>query len=305
MGGEPLAGIRRSPGISLAFRQTKVANTPALPENTQTIRIGSRSLMHALLNFARRKRRTQSGAAVEASVPVLQDAELAAVYYDHRIGGDCYGFLRVGPSRVLFALLDIAGRIEENRPVVTAVQNTFRDQGAKLFSREDVNEADAMVELCLELNRTILETADHVCSSPAFAGCYNESLGTVSYFNAGHTPGLLADGGRVIELGATGLPLGLFSHATPDASIVALEPGDALVLVSRGVVEARRRRKEFGLEPVKDSLDHAQGQNAAEICAGILARVQEFTHKPRAQNDETVLALARHAAKTMAAGTSD
>ena len=256
--------------------------------------------MHALLNFVKRKPR--SGNAVEATVPELQDAELAAVYYDHRVGGDCYGFLRVGPSRVLFALLDIAGRIEENRPVVSAVQNTFRDKGAQLFSREDVNEADAMVELCLDLNRTILETADHVCSSPAFAGCYNESLGTVSYFNAGHTPGLLADGGRIIELPATGLPLGLFSHATPDASIVALGPGDALVLVSRGVIEARHKRKEFGLDQVKHSLQHTQGEPASAICADILARVQKFTHKPRTQNDVTVLALARHVAVKAAAG---
>jgi len=231
---------------------------------------------------------------VQAAVPELQQAQLAAVYYDQRMAGDYYDFLRVSPTRVLFALLDVAGRVAENRAVVSAAQGVFRSLGAELFSPEAVNEADAMAGLCLELNRTILKTAGRVCSSPAFAGCYNESLGTVSYFNAGHTPGLLRDGAGVIELPATGLPLGLFSHVISEASIVALEPGDALVLVSRGIVEAKRKTKEFGLDQVKDNLQRTQTQTATEICTAILDRVQEFTGKPPKHNDVTVLALTRN-----------
>jgi len=261
--------------------------------------------MSPLLHFAGRKSKPKPTPAipVQAQVPKLRDAQLAALYYDQRVGGDCYDFLRVSPTRVLFILLDVAGSIDENRSIVTAVQSEFRSMGAQLFARDDVNEADAMIALCLELNRNILKTAGRVCSSPAFAGCYNEGLGTVSYFNAGHTPGLLRDGERIIELRATGLPLGLFSHATPDASIVALEPGDALALVSRGIVEARRRMKEFGLEQVKSSLQQTQAMTAPQICSAILDAVQEFTGKLSSQNDVTVLALARHsAAKALAAG---
>jgi serine phosphatase RsbU (regulator of sigma subunit) len=258
--------------------------------------------MHALLDFAKRKR--QSGSAVHAEVPELQDAQLAACYYDHRVGGDCYEFMRVSPSRVFFALFDVAGRIEQNRPVVAAVQNVFRSMVGRLFAPEDVNQADAMVELCLELNRTIIESADHVCSTPAFAGCYNENLGTVSYFNAGHTPGLLADAGRIIELPATGLPLGLFSHATPDASIIALEPTDALVLVSRGIVEARRWGREYGLEQVKNSVRNAQKETAPQICAGVLDKLRAFTPKADSDNDVTVLTLTRNTAKSAAAAAN-
>jgi serine phosphatase RsbU (regulator of sigma subunit) len=259
--------------------------------------------MHALLDFARTSK-PRTGNLVEAAVPELQQAQMAAVYYDERMGGDLYDFLRVSPTRVLFGLLDVAGRISENSHIVFAARDVFRAMGTELFSQEDVNEADAMVALCLELNRTILKTAGRVCSGPAFAGCYNESLGTVSYFNAGHTPGLLRDRAGVIELPATGLPLGLFSHATPDASIVALEPGDALVLVSRGVVEAKRRTKEFGLDQVKDNLQLTHRQTAQEICHTILNRVREFTGKAPRDNDVTVLALARQAAaKALAAAT--
>jgi serine phosphatase RsbU (regulator of sigma subunit) len=71
-----------------------------------------------------------------------------------------------------------------------------------------------MIELCYEINRTILKLADGIRSCPAFIGCYNEDLGTVCYANAGHTPGLLRDGTGITRLEATSLPLGLFSPYT-------------------------------------------------------------------------------------------
>jgi len=90
---------------------------------------------------------------------------------------------------VLFGLLDLAGRREDTREILIAAQDTFRTRGYQLFAVEDFNEAEAMIGLCLEINRTILQFAAGVRSCPAFLGCYNEDLGTVCYSNAGHTPG--------------------------------------------------------------------------------------------------------------------
>jgi len=165
-----------------------------------------------------------------------------------------------------------------------------------LLANEDVNEADAMIEVCVQMNRAILQAAGRVCPCPVFAGCYNETLGTVCYVNAGHMPGLLRDAAGVAELGATGLPLGLFSHSAADASIVALEPGAALLLVSRGLVEARSKKTEFGLAQVKDLLLLTPGQSAQEVCAAVLEKVQEFMAGKPAESDVTAIALARSAA---------
>jgi serine phosphatase RsbU (regulator of sigma subunit) len=230
-----------------------------------------------------------------AEVPELRQAELAAAYYGERQGGDHYDFVRVGPTRVLFGLLDIAGRIEENSSVVSAAQNAFRTRSPELFASEDVNEADAMAELCLELNRAIMSAEGGIRSCPAFAGCYNEDLGTICYFNAGHTPGLLRDTLGITELSATGLPLGLFSHATCEAPLVALPPGAALLLVSRGLLEGKRKREEFGLERVKSGLQQAAGETAKKLCVTLIDGVQEFMHKPPVHNDVTALALVRTA----------
>jgi serine phosphatase RsbU (regulator of sigma subunit) len=226
----------------------------------------------------------------------LKEAQLAAASYGQRTGGDLHDYLRVNPERVLFALLDVAGQLDQNRAIVDAAQSTLRSSGMQLLAKEDVNEADAMIEVCVQMNRAILQAGERVCPCPVFAGCYNESLGTVCYVNAGHTPGLLRDSTGIAELGATGLPLGLFSHSAADASIVAVEPGAALLLVSRGLVEARRKKTEFGLSQVKELLLTTPGQSAQEVCATLLEKVQEFMAGIPAPDDVTAICLSRQAA---------
>ena len=152
-----------------------------------------------------------------------------------------------------------------------------------------------MTRLCLDLNREIMRAAGGVHSCPAFAGCYNEDLGTICYVNSGHTPGLLIDGQQINELKATGLPLGLFSLATIDAPTVALTPGAALLLVSRGVVEAECGGNEFGLEGVEGSLKMAMPADAKTLVTRMMESVQNFTCVPPSHNDVTALAVVRHA----------
>lgn len=230
---------------------------------------------------------------VQSRVPELHEAELAAEYYGQRLAGDFYDFIRVSPNRVVFGLLDVAGRLEDTRTVVNAAQHAFRTLAAELFAAEEVNEAEAMIKLSHELNRTVLAAEEGVRACPAFAGCYNEGLGIICYFNAGHTPGLLRDRTGISELPATGLPLGLFSHATSDAPMVALTPGAALLLVSRGIVEGNCNGEEFGLAGVKQSLQHATAKKAKELCTAVLGDVQQFMCKPPTHDDVTALALVR------------
>ena len=229
---------------------------------------------------------------LHSDVPALRQAEIAAVYHGQRMAGDFYEFLRVGPSRVLFGLFDIAGRRQDTREVLRAAQSTFRTRAPQLFAGEDFNLPEAMTELGHEINRTILQVAG-VRSCPAFIGCYNEDLGTVCYTNAGHTPALLRDLTGITPLEATGLPLGLFSHATRSASTCALMPGAALLLVSRGIVEAECDGKEFGLDNAKSSLQNASARTARDLCLAILHAAERYTPSPLTHNDVTALALLR------------
>jgi serine phosphatase RsbU (regulator of sigma subunit) len=243
------------------------------------------------------KRRTEPAPRaiepVDSSFPVMRDAEIAAVFAGERAAGDFYDSIRVSPNRVLFGLLDLAGRRAQNEAILAETQQVFRELGSELFRPVEVNEADALTQLCIQLNRTIMETAGGVHSCPAFAGCYNEDLGIVCYVNAGHTPGLVRHASEISELPATGLPLGLFTHATCDAPLIALEPGAALLLASRGVMEAKGREDEFGLEGIGSAFQKAPLKSAHDLCVSILNRVQEFSCTSSKEDDVTALALVR------------
>src|SRR6202048_4338208 len=189
---------------------------------------------------------------VHGDMPALQRAAFAVAFFSSRAGGDLHDFLRVSPHRFLFGLLDVAGKRETSGPVLEAAQACFRSSGTEVFAQPELNESEAMIELSRRLNLEIMRAARGVRSCPAFAGCYNEELGTVCYVNAGHTPGLLRDDESVVELPATGLPLGLFSLAPTDARIVGLGPKGSLAVVSRGVVEAESKKVEFGLDGGKN-----------------------------------------------------
>jgi sigma-B regulation protein RsbU (phosphoserine phosphatase) len=231
---------------------------------------------------------------VQGESPALQGADLAVAYFSSRAGGDFHEFLRVSPYRFLFGLLDVAGKRETSGPVLQAAQACFRSSGEQLFAVDELNESDAMIELSRRLNLEIMRAAGGVRSCPAFAGLYNEELGTVCYVNAGHTPGLLRDDKSLVELPATGLPLGLFSLAPTDARIVGLGPKGSLAVVSRGVVEAESKHAEFGLDGVKSAL-HAEPSSAKDLSRNILQRVQDFMHMAPKHNDVTALALTRAA----------
>jgi phosphoserine phosphatase RsbU/P len=237
--------------------------------------------------------------AIATPFPQIVGAEIAADFLGKRVAGDLYDSVRVSPERTLFGLLDVAGRREANLDLIAAAQQTFRNFGTELFSRPDINESEAMTELSLRINRRLIEASHGVHSCPAFIGCYHEEFGTLCYTNAGHTPGLLRDGSGIMALGSTGLPLGLFSHATADAPTIGVEKGAALLLVSRGVTECKSRAKdcteEFGMERVKGVFRDAPVSGAAVLCAFILNSVAKFEDESSSRDDRTALALVRTA----------
>ncbi len=235
---------------------------------------------------------------VANAFPKIVGAEIAALTLGKRVAGDFYDSIRVGPQRILFGLLDVAGRYETNRLILTAAQKIFREGGMELFFDADVNESDAMNALSLRLNRGLMQAAGGVHSCPAFIACYHEKFGTLCYTNAGHTAGLLRDRTGIEELGSTGLPLGLFSHATADAPTVGMEKGAVLLLVSRGVVEGKCKDEtvedsEFGLERVKEHLRAQTAPHAQAIAESILRAVGEFSCEPVTPEDMTALCLVR------------
>jgi hypothetical protein len=219
---------------------------------------------------------------LHCDAPVLRHAEIAAVYSGQRVAGDFYEFLRVWPSRMLFVLPDIAGLRADTREILIAVQKTFRTLAPEPLSGEDFNETTAMIELCNEMNLTILRGGLRSCpavvrhSSVAITKIWGRCAMPMRA-----TRRLLRDNAGITPLEANGLPLGLFSHTMQSAASCHLVPGSALLVVSRGIVEADyvdadHQAAEFGLDGMKQSYQHATALNASELCMTVLQAARKF-----------------------------
>jgi sigma-B regulation protein RsbU (phosphoserine phosphatase) len=249
---------------------------------------------------------------------VLKSVTVGALYRGARKGGDYYDYISTGP-RMLLLLLDIAGRRDEALAIAAEVQHTFR-AAADLFGIDDVNESVALSQLQLEINRAIMAAAGGVRCAPGILASYNEVAGTLWYINAGHTAPIMKDSNGAQILSESGVPLGLFSHATQDSNICVMPEGSALVMVSRGLVEAKAGGEEYGLERARRAVAEAPLANAQQLCTAVHESVRGFIesrpkHKllpgsprtvgeedPFGSNDATALALVRHAVSRASAG---
>ncbi len=243
-------------------------------------------------------------APLRAEPPQLTNATVAAQYAEERGAGDFFDFIPTASERLLFLLLDIAGRRDQAAAIATYVQERLRAVGPGLFVDPEANESTALTDLALELNRSVIHASGGVRCTPAFLGCYQDKLGLLWYINAGHTPGIVRDANGVSTLDATGLPMGLFSHAIHDAALRVLAPQSVVLLASKGLVEAKAGNEEFGIQRLRELVTMAQAASALDLCKQVLATNDAFmksgrawhvafTHGQRKSDDRTALAIMR------------
>jgi PAS domain S-box-containing protein len=100
------------------------------------------------------------------------------------------------------------------------------------------------------------------------------------YANAGHVSGyvLAADGSIKKELASIDIPLGMFSGRMFQSSgEIMMAPGDILVLLTDGIVEAERPdQTQFGVERALEFIRNHRHLSACEIIAGLYRAVCDF-----------------------------
>jgi serine phosphatase RsbU (regulator of sigma subunit) len=212
----------------------------------------------------------------------VEGLDLRARYHAERCGGDFFDALGIS-HRVVFLLTDIAGSRPEAHALAIEVQKVFRPGAHDFFAGPGVNESEAIAALAHEVNRSLMEAAHGVRFAPTFLGCFNLTLGILTYCNAGRLLALFRDAESVRVLEPGGVPLGLFSHATYEPAVLAFESRDKLLLVTKGVTESRRGAAEFGAERVARLFQNSNADSASEICDDVLREAYDFGNSPWAR----------------------
>lgn len=203
------------------------------------------------------------------SLPQIPGVDLAARYRptgrDHLVGGDFYDVFEVEDDCWGLVLGDVSGVGPEAAAVTGVARYTIRAVA--------LNERDPCAVLRM-LNEAIHRQSlvERFCTAVYLTFCPEPDGLAVVLASGGHPEALiLREGGSVEPVDdAHGMLLGLFPEVDHTASKRQLKAGDALVLYTDGVIEARNPQGEqFGEERLSALLASCVGRTAEAIARRI------------------------------------
>lgn len=245
-----------------------------------------RRLLEKELELARRIQ----VALLPEHLPVLPDFELCAFNVPtRRVSGDLYVVqTRKDDSECVVMLADVAGK------GMSAALLTASLEALVAGPIEVGHPADT---ICTKLSRRLHARTSGERYATAFVFVLHLADGRVCWANAGHNPAVVVRrDGRVEELKATGLPLGLLPIGDYTRDELRLEPGDVLAAYTDGITEAANPEgDEFGLERLVAVCQEHSAQGADAIAKAVHGSLDAFTRGVPFGDDRTLVLLRRRA----------
>lgn len=202
------------------------------------------------------------------------------------VGGDFYAYAALDEHCVAVALGDIASTGTSAALLMTLAVNAFAHEAQQI---------DDPAMLLTAINQRL---AEPLRTSGTFAAMLvlhiNLERGVLRLANAGAVAPLLLRAGEVRMIEAQGVPLGLITDAIYEETLVALQPGDRIVLVSDGIVEVCSPLGErWGFTRLTQALKTAApGTTPIALRDALLAQVTAFVGDAEQPDDLTVVVLA-------------
>jgi serine phosphatase RsbU (regulator of sigma subunit) len=220
-------------------------------------------------------------------LPEIPGLEIAARYLPggegHDVGGDFYDLFRIGRDWAV-VIGDVCGRGPQAAALTALARHTIRADAAYDPTPSRV---------LRQLNRAVLRQERE------------PRLLTVAYLRmrvgrrrvdgvlatGGHPPPLiLRSDGRVEEVSGAGTLIGAFPEIELSEHSLRLRSGDALLLYTDGIIEARRAGEFFGPERLQALLGGCAGLSATAIVERLERGLARFLGAP-GQDDVALLVL--------------
>jgi sigma-B regulation protein RsbU (phosphoserine phosphatase) len=202
-----------------------------------------------------------------------------------QVGGDYYDLFLRDDGRFGMVVGDVSGKGMPAALMVSTLHSALR----LLFDQTGFGPT-----LLERLNRHILDSSAANKFITLLLAQLDPGTGDLLYLNAGHNPGLLLRrGGEVVELGSSGLPLGLLPGSRFQARSLIVGPGDLLCLYTDGITEAEApSEEEFGLARLLATLREHQDLSLPMLLEAIQEATAGFS-QGRPQGDDQTLVLLR------------
>ena len=224
-------------------------------------------------------------------VPTLDGWEVAAFYRAaQEVGGDFYDFINLPDGTIALVVGDVTGHGVPAALVMATTRSFIRAEAPRAGSPSEVL-ALANDFLDADIPENMFVTCLYAVLDPR--------TGKLRFANAGHDLPYVRTAQGLVELRATGMPLGLMGGVQYEESEFTLSPGDTMLLHSDGLAEAHGPDREmFGFPRVKGIV--ASKANGQELIGELMRSLQRFTGPGWQQEDDITLVTVSRSASPAA-----
>ncbi len=220
-------------------------------------------------------------------LPEVEELQIAARYVPSgtgfRVGGDFFDMFAVAPGEWCAVVGDVCGKGPEAAAVTALARHVIR-----AHARIGRGPADVLARL----NEALIEEGRSFLTAVCLRFRADDAGVEGRLVLGGHPPPLaLAPDGSVRPVGVPGTLIGVVDQPRLREVHFRLDPGDALVLYTDGVTEARRDGVQFGASGLSEVLASAKDMDAEAVAARVERAVRD--HAGAGGSDDIALLVLR------------
>lgn len=217
-------------------------------------------------------------------LPSINGWNVDAFYRPARaVGGDFYDFIDLGGARLGVVIGDVTDKGVPAALVMATCRSMLR---AAAFSH------DSPSAVLADVNDALVPEIPPAMFVTCLYAIIDTDAGEVVFANAGHNLPYVRTADGVIELRATGMPLGLMPGMDYDDKVYELSVGDLMVLTSDGITEAHNPEGEmYGFSRLMGRV--AAKPKNDDMVNSLVGDLEMWTGSEAEQEDDITLVVVR------------
>ncbi|MBN2737927.1 MAG: serine/threonine-protein phosphatase [Spirochaetales bacterium] len=201
------------------------------------------------------------------------------------LGGDYYDIFKISEQEAGILMVDVCGHGVAAALITAVAKISFRNHAKSGLSASDI-----MNRVNSDIYRTLGEFKIHLTAVFCVLDLNNNTL---EYCNAGHSEVLvLSADGETRTLEANSFFVGVMEDVQFHSSTIDLNPGDRLVLYTKGIPEARNPDEGiYSFSHFMDFLQKHRSQPVAKLTRLMIDDLNTFCKSHEKKDDQTFLAI--------------
>ena len=220
-------------------------------------------------------------------LPSINGWNVDAFYRPARaVGGDFYDFIDLGDARLGVVIGDVTDKGVPAALVMATCRSMLR---AAAFNH------DSPAAVLADVNDALVPEIPPAMFVTCLYAIIDTEAGHVLFANAGHNLPYVRTSDGVVELRATGMPLGLMPGMDYDDKVYELSDGDLMVLTSDGITEAHNPDGEmYGFSRLMGRV--AATTKNDDVVNSLVGDLESWTGPEAEQEDDITLVIVRKTA---------